>query len=44
MAFDFKNDDEVKQYLENIAVEYRFGCYTEKNPEGMYFCSNLGCW
>ncbi|KAK7583878.1 hypothetical protein V9T40_004841 [Parthenolecanium corni] len=42
MAFDFKNEAEVKDYLNNIGIEYRFGCYSEKNPEvchllGMYF-------
>lgn len=30
---DFKNEDEVKDYLKNIHVEYQFGCNHEKNPE-----------
>ena len=33
-AFDFKNEEDVKQYLHNIGIEYRFGCYSEKKKEG----------
>lgn len=31
---DLTNADEVKEYLENLGTEYRFGCYGEKNPQG----------
>ena len=34
MAWDLKNEEEVKQYLDNLGTEYRFGCLSEKNPEG----------
>lgn len=35
MSVNFQDEDEVKEYVENIGVEYRFGCYSEKKPEGM---------
>ena len=31
---DLKNEEEVKEYLENLGTEYRFGCYYEKDPIG----------
>ena len=31
---DLKNPEEVKQYIENLGIEYRFGCYKEKDPKG----------
>ena len=31
---DLKSEDEVKDYLERLGIEYRFGCYYEKNPKG----------
>lgn len=34
MAYDLKNAEEVKEYLKNLHIEYRFGCQSEKNPEG----------
>ena len=30
---NFKDEEEVKEYLENLGTEYRFGCYHEKNPK-----------
>ena len=36
---DLKNEDEVKEYLENLGIEYRFGCYREKDPTA---CHLLG--
>lgn len=36
MAFDLKDETEVKEYIEKLGVEYRFGCYSEKNPEGTF--------
>lgn len=39
MAFDFKSEEDVKDYLENISIEYRFGCFSEKNPNS---CHLLG--
>jgi len=29
---DLKEEGEVKEYVENLGMEYRFGCYHEKNP------------
>lgn len=31
---NFKDEKEVKEYLDNIEVEYSFQCYKEKDPEG----------
>ena len=36
---NFEDENEVKQFLDNIGVEYSFQCYKEKDPEGM----NLSC-
>lgn len=33
MAFDLKQESDVKEYLENLGTEYRFGCFSEKRPE-----------
>lgn len=35
----WKNKDELKKYLDNLGVEYRYGCYEENNPE---VCHLLG--
>jgi cytochrome c oxidase assembly factor 7 len=34
MAFDLKNEADVKEYVDKLGVEYRFGCYSEKKPDG----------
>ncbi|KAG5674093.1 hypothetical protein PVAND_004079 [Polypedilum vanderplanki] len=39
MAFDLKNEADVKEYIEKLGIEYRFGCYSEKKPE---VCHLLG--
>ncbi|XP_077298392.1 cytochrome c oxidase assembly factor 7 [Arctopsyche grandis] len=39
MNFNFKNEEDVKQYLDNLNTEYQFGCYREKKPE---VCHLLG--
>ncbi|XP_030037748.1 cytochrome c oxidase assembly factor 7 homolog [Manduca sexta] len=39
MAYDLKQEEEVKEYIENLGIEYRFGCYKEKKPE---VCHLLG--
>lgn len=33
MSYDLKREEEVKEYVENLGIEYRFGCYKEKKPE-----------
>ncbi|XP_038218025.1 cytochrome c oxidase assembly factor 7 homolog [Zerene cesonia] len=39
MAYDLKKEEEVKEFVENLGVEYRFGCFKEKKPE---VCHLLG--
>lgn len=39
MAYNLKQEDDVKEYIENLGIEYRFGCYKEKKPE---VCHLLG--
>lgn len=34
MSLDLKNESDVKEYLENLGIEYRFGCYSEKKADG----------
>ena len=36
MAFDLKQEGDVKEYVEKLGVEYRFGCYNEKKPDGKW--------
>ena len=31
---DLTQPEEVQEYLENLGLEYRFGCYNEKDPKG----------
>ncbi|CAG4934768.1 unnamed protein product [Parnassius apollo] len=39
MAYNLQKEEDVKQYVENLGIEYRFGCYHEKKPE---VCQLLG--
>ena len=41
MSLDLQNESDVKEYLENLGIEYRFGCYSEKKPEGKWFIDLL---
>lgn len=36
MSLDVQNESEVKEYLDKLGIEYRFGCFSEKKPEGTY--------
>ena len=36
---DLTDEEDVKEYLDNLGIEYRFGCYSEKNPKA---CQLLG--
>ena len=36
MAWDLKSEEEVKEYLENLSTEYKFGCFSEQKPEGKH--------
>ncbi|XP_037036849.1 cytochrome c oxidase assembly factor 7 homolog [Bradysia coprophila] len=38
-AFDLQKESDVKEYLEKLGIEYRFGCYSEKKAEA---CHLLG--
>ncbi|XP_043941894.1 cytochrome c oxidase assembly factor 7A [Protopterus annectens] len=31
---DFKNEEEVKEFLDNLGIEYSYQCHKEKDPEG----------
>ncbi|XP_015594245.1 cytochrome c oxidase assembly factor 7 homolog [Cephus cinctus] len=33
MGTDFKSEKEVQDYLKNLYIEYKFGCYHDKNAE-----------
>ncbi|KAL0116794.1 hypothetical protein PUN28_010011 [Cardiocondyla obscurior] len=39
MSYNLKNEEDVKEYLKNLHIEYQFGCYSEKKPE---VCHLLG--
>ncbi|XP_066975977.1 cytochrome c oxidase assembly factor 7 homolog [Macrobrachium rosenbergii] len=39
MAFDLKKEEDVKEFLDNLGIEYRFGCFSEKKPDS---CHLLG--
>lgn len=34
MALDLQKESDVKDYIEKLGIEYRFGCYSEKKSEG----------
>jgi len=38
-GIDLKDAEDVKEYVENLGIEYRFGCYHEKDPKA---CHLLG--
>ncbi|XP_075472477.1 cytochrome c oxidase assembly factor 7 [Ascaphus truei] len=33
---DFQNEEEVKEYLDNLGTEYSYQCYREKLPDGCH--------
>lgn len=39
MPYDFQKEEDVKEFLENLGIEYRFECFKEKKPDG---CHRLG--
>uniref|UniRef100_A0A915KMI5 Cytochrome c oxidase assembly factor 7 n=1 Tax=Romanomermis culicivorax TaxID=13658 RepID=A0A915KMI5_ROMCU len=41
MTLNFKREEEVKDYLANLLLEYKFSCLSEKNQEG---CDLLGTY
>jgi hypothetical protein len=40
-SIDWKNPDEVKDYLDNLYVEYSFQCLSEKLPDGCHRLANF---
>jgi cytochrome c oxidase assembly factor 7 len=34
--YDFKDQEQAKEYLERIGIEYRFQCYSELKPDGCH--------
>lgn len=36
MSYDFKKEEDVKEYIKNLGIEYRFGCYSEKDPQSKF--------
>ncbi len=36
MMYDLKNEEEAREYLKNVNIEYSFQCYEEKSPEGCH--------
>ncbi|XP_018020590.1 cytochrome c oxidase assembly factor 7 homolog [Hyalella azteca] len=39
MDYDFQKEEDVKEFLEKLGVEYRFSCFSEKRPDS---CHLLG--
>ncbi len=37
---DLKDEEEVREYLENLGKEYRFGCYHEKSPSACHLLAD----
>lgn len=39
---NFEDENEVKQFLDNVGVEYSFQCHKDKDPEGNIYlrCSH----
>lgn len=44
MSLDLQKESDVKEYLEKLGIEYRFGCYSEKRPEGEIASSCRQLW
>jgi len=41
MAFDMKKEEDVKEFINKLGIEYRFGCYSEKKADGnLFYCIN----
>lgn len=38
---NFEDEKEVKQFLDNLGVEYNYQCHREKDPEGRFVASAL---
>jgi hypothetical protein len=40
-SIDWKDESEVKTYLQNLETEYTFKCIGDKNPEGCHRLANF---
>ena len=41
---NFEDEKEVKQFLDNLGVEYSYQCHREKDPEGKWISVAIhGC-
>lgn len=38
MDYDLTNEEDIKQYLQNIETEYTYQCFSEKEPDGKDLC------
>lgn len=36
-GYNLTDKEQVKEFLKKLLIEYSFGCYSEKNPEGKIF-------
>ena len=36
LGVDLKKESEVREYLDNLGIEYRFGCYSQNDSKGVY--------
>lgn len=34
----FKTKEELIEYINNVGIEYRYSCYSDRNPEGERNC------
>ena len=43
LGVDLKKESEVREYLDNLGIEYRFGCYSQNDSKGVYDFSFFKC-
>ena len=36
VGVDLKKESEVREYLDNLGTEYRFGCYSQNDAKGIF--------
>ena len=37
VGVDLKKESEVREYLDNLGTEYRFGCYSQNDAKGIFY-------
>jgi hypothetical protein len=40
-GYDLRDEEQVKEYLDNIEIEYTFHCFGEKAPDGKSYGDNI---